>query len=53
VPQLVTIPLPDRWGQRMLQLGQWYAAEGEQDKADETYRELQKEIPDFELFAKN
>jgi hypothetical protein len=51
VPQLATITLPDRWGQRMLQLGQWYAALGEQDKAEATYRELQKEIPDFVLFA--
>jgi tetratricopeptide (TPR) repeat protein len=52
VPQLAMIILPDRWGQRMLQLGQWYAALGEQDKADATYRELQKEIPDFQLYAK-
>jgi len=53
VSQLETITLPDRWGQRMLKLGQWYTALGKQDKADATYRELQKEIPDCELVAKN
>jgi tetratricopeptide (TPR) repeat protein/O-antigen ligase len=49
VPQLVTIPLPDRWGQRMLQLGRWYETLGEKAKADATYQELQQAIPDFEL----
>ncbi len=47
VPQLATIALPDRWGQRMLQLGRWYAALGETEKADATYQELKKDIPDI------
>ena len=50
--ELATITLPDRWGQRMLQLGQWYAGLGEVDKAYSTYCELQKEIPDIELIAR-
>jgi len=53
VPQLATISLPDRWGQRMLQLGRWYEALGDIDKADSTYQELKKDIPDIDLKARN
>jgi tetratricopeptide (TPR) repeat protein len=53
VPQLATISLPDRWGQRMLQLGRWYEALGDTTKADATYQELKHEIPDIEIKARN
>ena len=53
VPQLATIALPDRWGQRMLQLGRWYEARGDTGKAASIYQELQKEIPDIDLKARD
>ncbi|MGD0006130.1 MAG: tetratricopeptide repeat protein, partial [Anaerolineaceae bacterium] len=52
-PQLATIALPDRWGQRMLQLGRWYEAQGQTDTAASIYQELKKDIPDIDLKARN
>ena len=47
VPQMQLISLPDFWGERLHQLGQWYKETGNKEKAQEIMQLLRKEIPDF------
>lgn len=46
-PQMTVIALPDRWGERLLELGNWYAALGDAGRAQALQKELLTAIPDF------
>jgi tetratricopeptide (TPR) repeat protein len=44
-PQLTRAPLTDRWAQRMLQVGGWYEAVGDETKAQQVYADLLRLAP--------
>jgi tetratricopeptide (TPR) repeat protein len=46
VPQYRLILMTDAWGERMVQLAQWYAASGQPERAQEIYFLVLQEIPD-------
>jgi tetratricopeptide (TPR) repeat protein len=46
VPQLAILPLTDNWAARLVQVGDWYAAAGELDKATTIYQQVLSLVPD-------
>jgi tetratricopeptide (TPR) repeat protein len=46
VPQLVGIPLTDTWANRFVQVGDWYSAAGEPEKAELIYQQVLSLVPD-------
>lgn len=52
VPQLITIALPDEWGQHVAQLASWHEQVGNVERASHLRRDLQEAIPDYLFNAK-
>jgi len=48
VPQMATIPLPDRWGQRVLSLLDWFLQTGDMSKACTWFHFLKENVPDLQ-----
>ncbi len=46
VPQLMQVPVPDRWAERMVRLGDWYTAAGQATQAAGAYRAVLHYVPD-------
>lgn len=51
VPQLITISLPDEWGQHVAQLASWHEQNGNVERASQLRRDLQEAIPDYPFIA--